>query len=142
MEHTHASLRSSVSSLYRNYDFHLDVMKLTGVVILLSLMTATLSLVIHMDGGRTDPVELTKGKVILNASLCTYAEQFPLPQNFFVTVCTYQAEIRIDVRKFIGDTPTILGYFVNEKQWNHLKKLVPSIDQAVVNAKTQLHRGY
>lgn len=137
MECTHASLRSSTSSLYRNYDFHFDIVKLTGVVVLLSLMTATLAMVTHVHTCEynTDCIELTTSEApTMNDSLCTYAQQFPLPKNYVVTVCTYQGEVRIDVRKFIGGRPTILGYFMNTEQWNHLKRLTPRIDNAIVNA--------
>lgn len=39
-----ASIRSSLSSIYRNYDFHLDLIKMIGTVVLLSLLSASLVL--------------------------------------------------------------------------------------------------
>ena len=39
-----SSIRSSLSSLYKNYDFHLDILKITGVIVLLSIMGATLAI--------------------------------------------------------------------------------------------------
>ena len=38
------SIRSSLSSIYRNYDFHFDLINMTGLVVLLSLISATLVL--------------------------------------------------------------------------------------------------
>jgi len=40
----HSRLASSLSSLYKNYDIHLDIVKITGVLVLLSLMSATLAI--------------------------------------------------------------------------------------------------
>ncbi len=132
-----ASLRSSASSLYRNYDFHLNVLKLTGVVVLLALMTATLALITNPCTYSSDCIELKTSEVPMNTSLCSYAKQFPLPKDYIVTVCTYQERVRIDVRRFIGDRATILGYFLNTEQWNHLKQLIPKIDQAIREATNQ-----
>ena len=39
------SIRSSLSSLYKNYDFHLDILKLTGVIVLVSMISATLAVI-------------------------------------------------------------------------------------------------
>lgn len=38
------SIRSSPSSIYRNYDFHLNLVKMTGTVVFLSIKSATLIL--------------------------------------------------------------------------------------------------
>lgn len=131
-----ASLRSSVSSIYRNYDFHFDVLKLTGVVVLLSVMAATLGLVSNIRPCQyeTDCKRLEATEVPMNNSLCTYAKQFDLPNDYVVTVCTYQERVRIDVRKFVGNQPTILGYFLQTNEWNQLKRLTPSIDEAILEA--------
>lgn len=40
----HSRLAFSLSSLYQNYDFHLDIVKLTAVLVLLSLMSVTLAI--------------------------------------------------------------------------------------------------
>lgn len=130
------SVRSSVSSLYRNYDFHLDVLKLTGVVVLLSIMAATLGLVVHWIPCQceTDCIKLKTTRPLLNDSACTYVKQFDLPEYYVVTVCTYEERVRVDVRKFIGGQPTILGYFLSTEQWNHLKRLTSRIDSAILEA--------
>ena len=39
-----SSIRSSLCSLYKNYDFHLDILKITGVIVLLSIMSVTLAI--------------------------------------------------------------------------------------------------
>ena len=40
----HSRLASSLSSLYKNYDIHMDIVKITGVLVLLSLMSVTLAI--------------------------------------------------------------------------------------------------
>jgi hypothetical protein len=46
-------LRSSLSSLYQNYDFHLDIVKITGVLVLLSLMSAALAITNNLHVGQS-----------------------------------------------------------------------------------------
>lgn len=130
------SVRSSASSLYRNYDVHLDILKLTGIVVLLAIMAATLALITHVHPCHydTDCKEIQISEVPMNDSLCSYVEQFSLSDDYTLTVCNYQTKVRIDVRKFIGGHPTILGYFINTAQWNQLKRLTPKIDRAIVEA--------
>ena len=135
------SIRSSLSSLYKNYDFHLDILKLTGVVVLLSIMSATLAITsnLHVCKGEntTDCIKLTTQPVDLqfNSTLCSYMKQYQLPGGYYTTVCSYQGYIRIDVRKFINDRPTIQGFFVNTRQWNYLKRLKNSIDKSISEAR-------
>ena len=37
-------LKSSLSSVYKNYDFHWDIMNITGLLVLLIIMSATLAI--------------------------------------------------------------------------------------------------
>lgn len=136
MAHTIPSLRSSFSSLYMNYDFRLDILKITGIIVLLSIMSATLAITrnLHVCKNETDCIRLVKADQPLNNTLCSYLKRYALPDDYFITVCSYQGDIRIDVRKFIQDQPTPLGYFLNTRQWMYLKRLIPHIDQAINQA--------
>ena len=115
-------------------------MKKNGVVVLLSLVTATLAIVSHIPAGEStmDCMELETSIPALNDSLCSYAKQFPLSKDYFVVVCTYLGKVKIGVRRFIRARPTIQGYFL--AQWNHLKRLVPRIDVAIAEASTCTNR--
>lgn len=37
-------LKSSLSSVYKNYDVHWDIMNITGLLVLLTIMSATLAM--------------------------------------------------------------------------------------------------
>jgi hypothetical protein len=58
-----------------------------------------------------------------NTTFCMYIKQYPLPEKYFVTICSFQGEIRIDFRKFINNYPTIQGVYLNTRQWNYFKRL-------------------
>lgn len=72
--------------------------------------------------------------VELNSSLCSYFKQYPLPNQYYATICSYQGEIRIDLRKFINKHPSILGIYFNINQWNYLKRLDSFIDNSIKEA--------
>ena len=69
-----------------------------------------------------------------NTTFCRYIKQYPLPENYFVTICSYQGEIRIDFIKFINNYPTIQGVYLNTRQWNYFKRLSSHIDEAIDKA--------
>ena len=136
----HSSIRSSMSSLYRNFDIHLDILKLTGVVVLLSIMSVTLALTsnIYSYEKRQNTtmidcikIEHSVTREQLNMSLCKYIKQYQLPGNYYVTICVYQSSIRVDVRLFHKGKPTIRGFFLNLNQYSYFKRLIPHIDKAV-----------
>jgi len=71
-----------------------------------------------------------------NSTLCSYMKQFEMPREYYVTVCVYQKEVRIDFRQFINGQPTIKGLYFDVRQWSYLKRLVPNIDTTIVRART------
>ena len=136
------SIRSSLSSLYKNYDFHLDILKITGVIVLLSIMSVTLAITSNLYKvdtikNVTDCIRLTAQTEDqqFNTTLCRYIKQYPLPENYFVTICSYQGEIRIDFLNFINNYPTIQGLYLNTRQWNYLKILTPHIEKCITHAQ-------
>jgi hypothetical protein len=60
----------------------------------------------------------------LNSTLCSFMKQFEMHEEYYVTVCLYQKEIRIDFRQFINGNPTVNGLYFNVRQWQYLKRLV------------------
>lgn len=140
-----ASIRSSLSSIYRNYDFHFDLIKMTGLVVLLSLISATLVMtnsVYQMEKVYNKSSDCNELLTKLtydsndqgNNTLCDYLKDFKLPEEYYVTVCRYQQVTNIDFRKFINGKPTIQGLYLNLRQWNYLKRLYKYIDMAIENA--------
>jgi hypothetical protein len=136
-----SSIRSSLCSLYKNYDFHLDILKIPGVIVLLSIMNATLAITSNLHKvdttkNVTDCIRLTAQMEDqqFNTTFCRYIKQYPLPEKYFVTICSFQGEIRIDFRKFINNYPTIQGVYLNTRQWNYFKGLSSHIDEAIDKA--------
>ncbi|CAC5416576.1 unnamed protein product [Mytilus coruscus] len=138
-------LRSSLSSLYANYDFHLDMVKVMGVIVLLSVTSVTLAITnnlhvceSHKTQNATDCIRLTSHPADTikqyNSSICDYIHQFELPQDYKATVCLYQREVRVDFRQFISGHPTIKGLYFNTRQWQYLKRLIPHIDSSISKA--------
>ncbi|CAC5368666.1 unnamed protein product [Mytilus coruscus] len=94
-----ASVRSGLSSIYRNYDFHLSLVKMTGSVVLLSLLSASLVLTnsmyqIEKANVRNRSECITSQapedtQTQSNNTLCSYLKPFQLPGEYFVTVCLY-----------------------------------------------------
>lgn len=136
-----ASVRSGLSSIYRNYDFHLSLVKMTGSVVLLSLLSASLVLTNYMYQIEKANVR-NRSECITsqapedtqtqsNNTLCSYLKPFQLPGEYFVTVCLYQKIVRLDFRKFLNGKPTIQGLYLDVNQWNYLKRLQNHIDTSI-----------
>lgn len=142
MTFRHSSIRSSISSLCRNFDIHLDIVKFTGVVVLLSIMSATLTLTSNIYSSEKsrnttmiDCIRLPTIDSSHQLSLCSYIKQYSLPGDYYVTICTYQGYIRVDVRLFLEGKPTIKGFFLNTNQYRYFKRLTPHIDKAIELAR-------
>ena len=135
-----ASIRSSLSSIYQNYDFHFDIIKMVGIVVILSLLSTTLVMTnsvydMERKHNSSDCIRITgqtyDSNEQWNSTLCGYIKQFRLPEEYYVTVCLYQKTVRIDFRKFINGKPTIQGFYLNVNQWNYLKRLQKYIDLSI-----------
>jgi len=102
-----SSVIFNLSSVYNNYKVHLDILKLTGVIVLFSVMTATLTVTNNLSKtnrilNNSDCVRIMTNEVDTvewNTTLCSYFKQYPLPDYFYATICSYQVEIRIDLSK-------------------------------------------
>ena len=77
----HSRLTSSLSSLYKNYDIHMDIVKITGVLVLLSLMSVTLAI--------TNNLHVCESKT--NSSDCIKLVTIPVTinQQFNYTLCSF-----------------------------------------------------
>lgn len=143
----YASIRSSLSSIYRNYDFHLGIIKITGICIMLSLICTTLVLtssLYKIDKGynKTECIQLLdKSDFPWNDTHCI--QLFELPDNeLYVRVCRYQESVILDIRRFHRGQATSIGLYLNLNQWNYLERLQNAIDKSIDNAlNVTLHKN-
>lgn len=59
--------------------------------------------------------------------MCTFLKHFPISRNVVISLCMLNKHIRVDIRYFVNDEPTIQGIYLNELQWNGLLTLLPKI---------------
>ena len=131
------SITSSLRSIYDQYAIHFDAIKCTGFIVLLALVTTMLSITSNIKeeeitGNSSDCIQIgIRPPSELNNTLCTMADQYPIPNEYFATVCKYQGDIRIDLRHFINGKPTIRGIYLSVRQWNYLQVLATRINRSV-----------
>ncbi|OOZ35862.1 hypothetical protein BOW52_11090, partial [Solemya elarraichensis gill symbiont] len=139
-----ADLTSSRNSFDEKFKMHFTYIKVTAVVLLFAVNISALIFIAHVvkppPRSSTDcikiesDVESNVSEVSVNDTLCTYVKQFPLPEHYRITVCLYRGRTRIDVRRFINDTATIKGVFLNIKQWKYMRSIIPRIDLSIADA--------
>ena len=66
-----------------------------------------------------------------NGTLCVRFKQFKLSDSKRLTVCYYDG-IRIDVRRFVGNTPSIQGIWITLQEWNKFVRYFASIQHTVI----------
>ena len=71
--------------------------------------------------------------MFINKTLCTFIKQFNLSGRIKLTLCHYNG-LRVDIRRFIWNKPTIQGIWLNLKEWNQLVRYFSQIQGAVLNA--------
>ncbi|OOZ36428.1 hypothetical protein BOW52_10800 [Solemya elarraichensis gill symbiont] len=142
---TDVDLTRSIHSFDEKFKMHFTYIKVTAVVLLFAVNISVLIVIAHV----VKPSPLASADCIKiesdiqsdmtensnNDTLCTYIKQFPLPEQYRLTVCLYRGRTRIDVRRFINDTATIKGVFLSIKQWNYMRIIIPRIDMAIADAE-------
>ena len=130
------SVASSISELYHEYHMHINVLKWTGVIVLLSLTAASLGItssVYKMDRmhwNSTDCIKIQE-QPNLNQTLCSYIKSFRLPSEYYVTVCRYGNRTLIDMRQFLHQKPTIKGVSLSVRQWTYMTAIRRHITSAI-----------
>ena len=71
----------------------------------------------------------------LNGTFCDYIKQCALPNDYYVTECSYQGLVKLDEWKFIGRKATVKGIAMTVNQWNYLQRFIPRINSAITDAK-------
>ena len=128
-----SSIASSLATIYEQYSVHFSIIKWVGVLVMVALTSTSLAFTSDLKKKEyTDCMKImtTESTPDLNGTLCNYIKQFALPNDYYVTVCSYQGLVKLDVRKFIGRKATIKGIAMNVNQWNYLQRLVPRINSA------------
>ena len=66
---------------------------------------------------------------------CIHPPEFTLSEHYFVTVCLYQNDIRLDIGQFFNRKPTIKEVYLTMKQLDFFKKLLPHLHKEIINAR-------
>jgi hypothetical protein len=101
------SISSSISELFHQYHMHINVLKWTGVIVLLGLTTSTLGVssnLFHMEKSHWNESDRirNRGQPNFNQTLCLHIRLFRLPQEYYATgtVCKYGNRTILDIRQF------------------------------------------
>ena len=130
------TVASSLSNLYHQYDIHINVLKWTGIIVMMSLTAATLGITnnlyqlekVHWNS--TDCIKIQE-QPNFNQTLCSYIKPFRLPNEYYVTVCKYGNRTLIDIRQYLNQRPTIKGVSLSTRQWTYLMTIRHHITRAI-----------
>lgn len=84
-----------------------------------------------------DCIKLSTTDVEPNSTSCNYKREFPLPEGYAVSVCSNLNEIRICLTEFVNEGSTIQGFYLNTRQYNYFKRLIPHISETIRRARIQ-----
>lgn len=104
----------------------------TLAVSLVSMLTLCITLTC-ISSSTTEPHTVVTAAInktlanVSNSTLCSFLKHFPLSRSIIISVCLLNKHIRVDIRHFVNDKPTIRGIYLYEWQWNGLLKLLPKI---------------
>ena len=132
------SVASSISELpvYHEYHMHINVLKWTGVIVLLSLTAASLGITSsvykmdRMQWNSTDCIKIQE-QPNLNQTLCSYIKSFRLPNEYYVTVCRYGNRTLIDIRQCLHQKRIIKGVSLSVRQWTYMAAIRRHITSAI-----------
>lgn len=84
------SIASSLSDMYYHYEMHINMLKWTGVIVILILSATTLWItcgVYESSKQNTNMTDYIKIDQNFNQSLCSFIKHFSLPSEFVLTIC-------------------------------------------------------
>lgn len=138
-----SSIVSGLSSLYDRYTIHINILKWTGVVVLLAL-TST-SIAVTSSTARTSLKNQSDCKIVTiaandressaNDTLCSYVKHYDLTEQYKVTVCLYSQKVSIAIREFVNGKAVANGILMKKVDWKYLQHLVPYVNSAVERAE-------
>ena len=118
-----SSIVSGLSSLYDRYTIHINILKWTGVVVLLALTSTSIA------------VTSSTARTSANDTLCSYVKHYDLTEQYKVTVCLYSQKVSIAIRKFVNGKAVANGILMKKVDWKYLQHLVPYVNSAVERAE-------
>ena len=71
--------------------------------------------------------------IIQNSTLCDIFRIFPVSFDMALTVCEYEGDTRIDIRRFTNDKPSIIGIYLSMNQWTKLLSMSDEINLFIKN---------
>ena len=77
-----------------------------------------------------------------NISLCSEMRQFPLPNSDkIITVCTYQRTVRMDIRQYINNKPTIKGIYFTFSEYVGVTHIIHYVRGEMLRQSKLLRTG-
>jgi hypothetical protein len=136
------SISSSISELYHQYHMHINVLKWTGIIVLLGLTTSTLGVssnLFHMEKSYWNESDCIRihGQPNFNQRLCSHIRSFRLPQEYYATVCKYGNRTILDIRQFLNLKPSIKWISLSITQWSYLLSIRQHITRAMYQASSE-----
>jgi hypothetical protein len=81
---------------------------------------------------KNESIYVKDGKLTFNNSLCVFMSQISVRQsNKIVTVCMYIDNIRVDIREFYSNLPSIKGIWFSLNEWVEFCKMIYDINKIV-----------
>ncbi|OOY59379.1 hypothetical protein BOW04_12255 [Solemya velum gill symbiont] len=131
---------------------HVTAVKWLGVVVSVGLIAATLGVCANLmrrecvfPVNATVRVETTptpapypETPTNFSRTLCSHITSYPLSGGIYLTVCRYQEAVRVDLRRFFGEQPSIRGIHLNTNQWNRLRGYMGRVDRDIVRASNDV----
>ena len=118
---------------------HINVLKWTGVIVLLGLTASTLGVssnLFHMEKSYWNESECIRihEQPNFNQTLCSHIRSFRLPHEYYATVCKYRNRTILDIRQFLNLKPNIKGISLSITQWSYLLSIRQHITRAMYQA--------
>lgn len=120
-----------------NVKRHIAAIKWIGVSFILAITLATpilmLAGILTMDRGEQHlDYDINQMK---NSTSCNYSNTYDIGERVYLTVCSLNGEVLMDIRRFVNYTATIAGIPLNLDQWTSLKRQIHSVDSAIREAQ-------
>ena len=130
------SISSSISELYHQYHMHINVLKWTGVIVLLGLTASTLGVssnLLNMEKSYWNESDCIRihGQPNFNQTLCSHIRPFRLPHEYYATVCKYENRKILDIRQFLNLKPSLKGISLSITQRSYLLSIRQHITRAM-----------
>lgn len=115
---------------------HIKFVKWIGVLLLLFCSTSIPGiLILNKENAHQSTVLDYKIEADQNETACVFIKQYDIYHGTYVTVCNRYGVVVLDIRRFVNDTPSIIGIQLTERQWIRLKQVWPLVDKSILEAR-------